>query len=234
MMSVQIGGPLVRAARAAVSMPVPPEIQSIGPPHPIHTDRIIAAILRSMAEQHARVWETIYDITHDPHIRDGNPKAQARLEAKVRAAGADCTVLIPGKRGRYTLYINSLCGWDPTIGKLIEPDTPLPPKPWISCLIYRLEGTGNGNIKFAHMSPLYISHHALSRSAQRWGVRTTKDLAIIIEMISTEAMRYITDRKEKWAIVPPEGARITLFDTQCTLVLQRYEEQQGLAVVTVL
>jgi hypothetical protein len=43
------------------------------------------------------------------------------------------------------------------------------------------------------------------------------------------------DKGESWFDgVPPEGARVSVCDTQCTLVLQRYEDYGALAVVTVL
>jgi hypothetical protein len=211
------------------------QIQSVGLPPEQHADRVIALMLKDMAQQHARVWQAINDITKDPHARDGNPKAQARMEAKVRAAGASLTKLIPGKRGRYTLYVHAMCGWNPAIGKLIDVDDPLPPKPWIACLLHRIKGTGNGNIEFHSFSHIYLTHHCLSRAAQRWGVRTVTDLADAIEVISTEAVGYMHDKGESWFDdVPPEGARVSVRDTQCTLVLQRYEDYGALAVVTVL
>jgi hypothetical protein len=137
-------------------------IQSIGPPHEIHADRVIALMLKDIARQHARVWQAIHDITGDPHARDGNPKSQARMEAKVRTAGALFTKLIPGKRGRYTLYVHTTA-----TGKLIDVDDPLPPKPWIYCLLHQIKGTGNGNIEFRSWSQLYLTHHCLSKAAQR-------------------------------------------------------------------
>jgi hypothetical protein len=48
------------------------EIQSVGPPPEIHAGRVIAAMLKDMARQHARVWQAIHDITRDPHARDGS------------------------------------------------------------------------------------------------------------------------------------------------------------------
>jgi hypothetical protein len=183
----------------------------------------IARMLKDIARQHARVWQTIHDITRDPHVRDGNPKSLGRMEAKVRAAGVSFTKLIPGKRGRYTLYIHAMCGWNPETGKLIDVDDLFPPKPWISCLVYQIKGTGNGNIEFRSWSQLYLTHHCLSRAAQRWGVRTAAELAHAIKVISGEAVRYMRDKGENWFDgVPPEGARVSVCDTQCTLVLQRY------------
>jgi hypothetical protein len=211
------------------------EIQSVGLPPEIHADRVIALMLKEMAQQHARVWQAIRGITEDPHVRDGNPKAQRRMEAKVLAAGALFTELISGKRGRYTLSVCAMCGWDPVIGKLIDVDDELPPKPWICCLLHQITGTGNGNIEFRSVSRLYLTHHALSRAAQRWGVRTATDLADAIEIISVEVVRHMHDMGESWFdAIPPEGARVSVCESQCMLVLQRYENYDALAVVTVL
>jgi hypothetical protein len=82
-------------------------------PHEIHADRIIALMLNEMARKHAILWRAIYDLTKDPHLRDGSPKAQARLEAKVRALGPFSTALKPGKRGRYELRVFNHAGWSP-------------------------------------------------------------------------------------------------------------------------
>jgi hypothetical protein len=57
----------------------------------------------------------------------------------------------------------------------------------------------------------------------------------VIEIISAEAVYYMHSKGENWFDdVPPEGARVSVCDSQCTLVLQRYEEYGALAVVTVL
>jgi hypothetical protein len=57
-------------------------------------------------------------------VRDGNPRAQAKLEAKIKNLGALSTNLQPGKRGRYELHVYSLAGWDPQRDDLIEPGDP--------------------------------------------------------------------------------------------------------------
>jgi hypothetical protein len=65
------------------------EIQSstgVAPPER-HSDRIVASWLRHMAQRNALIVDAINEITRDPHARDGNPKAQKRLEAKVKARG---------------------------------------------------------------------------------------------------------------------------------------------------
>jgi hypothetical protein len=107
------------SGRDAITTAVP-EINSIGPPHEIHADRIIGLMLQRMVKQHSELWAAIRAITTDPCGRDGNPRAQAKLEAKIKKLGALFTDLKPGKRGRYELQIYSLAGWYPARDTLIE------------------------------------------------------------------------------------------------------------------
>jgi hypothetical protein len=56
------------------------EIQSVGAPPERHADRIVAEMMRHLAQQHASLWEAVNDITKSPHTRDG--KAAARKSAR--------------------------------------------------------------------------------------------------------------------------------------------------------
>jgi hypothetical protein len=96
--------------REAVVPAVEPEIGSVGLPHAIHADRVIGLMLQQLAQRNAQLWAAIHALTKDPHGRDGNPRAQAKLEAKIKSLGALLTNLKPGKRGRYELRIYSLAG----------------------------------------------------------------------------------------------------------------------------
>ena len=172
-----------------------PEINSIGPPPEIHADRIIGLMLQQMVREHSLLWAAIRAIPKDPHIRDGNPRAQAKLEAKIKNLGALATSLQPGKRGRYELDVYSLAGWDPQRDTLIEPGDPIPKKPWICTLFNVIRGEGHGRVRSLGFSPvLFLTHHCLSRSAQRWGVRTVGDLSAAIKEIIAVAFEYLRKR----------------------------------------
>ena len=54
-----------------------PEIRSVGAPPEMHANRIVAEMLRYLAQEHAELWNVIHAITRDPLARDGNPRAQA-------------------------------------------------------------------------------------------------------------------------------------------------------------
>jgi hypothetical protein len=187
-----------RGAVTATTTTAAPEINSVGPPHAIHADRIIGLMLQQMAQRNAQLWAAIHAVTKDPHVCDGNPRAQVKLEAKIKKLGALLTILKPGKRGRYELLIHSLAGWDPQRDALIEPGDPVPDKPWICTLIHVICGEGHGRVRYETLAPvLFLTHHCLSRTAQRWGVRTVSDLSAAIEEITTVVFNYLS-------IAPPD------------------------------
>jgi hypothetical protein len=168
-----------------------------------------------MVKQHAELWAAVDAIVKDPGARDGNPRAQAKLESRIRSLGALETSLMPGKRGRYDLYIYSRAGWDPARDALIEPGDPIPEKPQICVLFYTVHGRGHGRITKAKYPPaLFLTHHCLSRSAQRWRVRTVGDLSVVIERIIRVALVYLlkrgrADSSEAWLDdIPPKGVRL--------------------------
>jgi hypothetical protein len=125
-----------------------PEIRSVGAPPEMHANRIVAEMLRYLAQEHAELWNVIHAITRDPLARDGNPRAQAKLEAKVKAAGADFTHLVPGKRGKYSLRVFACTGWDPVRDRRITVDDEfMPEKPWLCYWCYEVRGVGRGGLK---------------------------------------------------------------------------------------
>jgi hypothetical protein len=104
-------------------------------------------------------------------------------------------------------------------------------------LVHEIKGVGKGWSKFRTVERLFVTHHALVRSTQRWGVRTVDDLTCAVGVISGKAIKYICSRGENWLDVPPQGVRISeniAADVDITLVLQRYEGRNALLVVTLL
>jgi hypothetical protein len=89
-----------------------PEIQSVGAPHELHADRVVAAMMRHLSKQHAALWELIDGVTKGGYVRDGNPRAQGKLRDRIKAAGASFVHLEAGKRGKYKLIVSDLVGWD--------------------------------------------------------------------------------------------------------------------------
>jgi hypothetical protein len=98
-----------------------------------------------------------------------------------------------------------------------------------------------------------VTHHSLSRSAQRWGVRTVADLSAAIEEIATVAFKYLTNRsltdpansreadadsriksrREAWFDTPPECVRLPMPGGE-PIVVKKHETRPALVVATVL
>jgi hypothetical protein len=220
-------------------------------------------MLRQMVQRHAKLWTAIRTVAEDRRARDGNPRAQAKLEAKIKNLGALQTDLIPGKRGRYELRVHSFAGWDPQRNAVIEPGDPIPEKPWICTMLYIVRGEGQRRIGHGSSSPvLFVTHHCLSRSAQRWGVRTVSDLSAAIEEITTVAFNYLTNRAagssreippdqprgaggdawfDTWFDTPPEGVRLPMpggtagpDGGEPLIVVKKHETRPALVVATLL
>jgi hypothetical protein len=166
-------------------------IHSVGPPPSAHASRVVANMLKHLASRHATLYSIIEGIANDPHVRDGNPKAQRRLEQKIRNVGSVHTHLVPGKRGVYTLKVFMWIGYNPFTNKIITVDDELPPKPWLSHFCYEISGQGKCLVRYVGYSILMITHHSLQRCAERWQVKSVNDLERVVETISVVAMKQI-------------------------------------------
>jgi hypothetical protein len=215
-------------------------ISSIGAPHELHADRIVANMLKHFAQQNAKMWDVIHSITKGPFVRDGNPRAQKKLAERVKTAGAEWVQLTPGKRGRYRLSIYAMVGWNPNTDSIIEVGDTIPPKPWLADMFHTITGLGRGLIECVTHSALFITHHSLSRCVQRWQARTLADLLKVIKTISTVALEYIVKLQDKienddanWHHTPPDGIRVPLPNDVAVVVLKAHEKFRALVVVTV-
>jgi hypothetical protein len=141
-----------------------------------HADRVVAEMLQRIAELSSHLMPAIAEVVGNSS--DGSPKAQRKLEQRLRSAGAFSTSLEPGKRGRYTLFFFSWGGWNPTTKSPIAPGDQLPGRPWLAVYACKLqsEGRGAGRVTLKAAPAVLITHHALSRLAQRAGARTGNDL----------------------------------------------------------
>jgi hypothetical protein len=216
-----------------------PEINSVGAPPVRHADRIVASWLRHLAERNATLWNVVQEITKDPYCRDGSPKAQRRLESKVKAAGATHTILETGKRGRYRLLAFSWTGWDPVRDAPITIDDDVPDKPWIASYSYEVLGMGHGRMRFGTYTALMISHHALSRCVQRWRITTFPQIEKVVEVIGTVGLNAITNLeakdKHRWHVTPDCGLRIPFPGSgKSVMILKGHVTRQALVVATIL
>jgi len=121
---------MLRASNSMVTKAVL-QIESIGRPPERHADRVVAEMMRQLARDRSRLWDTISEVV--ANSSDGSPRAQRKMEKRIKRAGALTTDLWPGKRGRYTLMVYDLCGWDAQRDAAIQLGDRIPERPWISC-----------------------------------------------------------------------------------------------------
>jgi hypothetical protein len=171
-----------------------PKIDSVGVPPERHADRVVADMMRLIIEAHAVILGAIHAAFRDGS--DGNPLGQQRMARRIKdSAGGllfDC-VLMPGKRGRYKLILTDCAGWNPITGRTIragwnivegeaeDDDTcAIPKKPWLACRVTHIESQGRGYYKVKRPIPRLITHHSLSRLAQRSNAREAIDLVLSV------------------------------------------------------
>jgi hypothetical protein len=188
-----------------------------------------------LARQHASLWQIVEQVTKGPHVRDGNPRAQAKLEAKIKAAGAFFTRLQTGKRGRYKLIIFDWTGWDRDADRRISIDDPIPERPWLASWYHVVEGKGRGWVELRSSATLFLTHHCLSRVCQRWQVRRVDDLQRVIETIGGVAMKFIVendDGTDEWHRTPDDGIRVPLPNSS-VMVLKGHEKHHAMVCTTI-
>ena len=214
-------------------------IRSVGLPPERHADRVVAEMLRELARKRSTIWTTIDQAISSSS--DGCPKAQRKMEERVKRAGAQATTLYPGKRGRYELVIYDFTGWDCARDAEITVGDAIPQTPWIACNVTSIKSYGNGreetDIKSAPY--LFITHHALSRTAQRLGMRTQAHLLTAVHIIWNSANRFIDSKGGIVASLdaPRSGWRAPLEarpHVNASVVLQRHYQRKALVAATVI
>jgi hypothetical protein len=183
-----------------------PAINCQGPVPERHADRVVAEMLRFIAREHAGTYHRV--IAAIQHDRCGNPTAQRRTVERIRRAAGPTLIdveLTPGKRGRYTIEFFDWVGWNEQRGEEIAPGDPLPPKPWLACSFTVIKGTPTGRDAEAY-NCLLITHHALSRLAQRAGARSIADLITATAAIWRAYHAYRKTRTP--GTRTPEGTRL--------------------------
>ena len=211
-------------------------IQSVGAPPERHADRVVAEMLRQLAETRARLWPAMWQAIDSSS--DGSPKAQRKMAERIRRAGALDVELEPGKRGCYNLTFYHSAGWNPIKNDSIEQGDTIPKLPWIVYYVTTVESKGKGSseIKVSSSPLLFVTHHALSRIAQRFGARTTEHLLNASTVIWNAAMTLANEIGiKKWLDAPRHGWRTPIDETKiCFVVLKRHENLKALAAVTVI
>src|SRR5262249_53326670 len=132
----------------------------------------------------------------------------------------------------YRLAIFELTGWDLARDCEIAEDDPIPERPWLAFWMISIEGEGRGRIISKAFPILFVTHHVLSRAAQRRGVRTVPDLIEASLLIWGAGHRRLGAILIKDGLIEPPGGWREPLEGGGTVVLKRHEERQALVAVT--
>jgi hypothetical protein len=209
------------------------QIHSIGPPPAMPADRVVAAMLRAMAQRKACLWDAVLEAIKQSS--DGGPRAQNRMASRIRQAGAEHVILKAGKRGKYQLFIYTCSGWDARRDREIGVDNPIPRRPGIAYHLTAVNSLGRGRgAKCTSQPILVITHHALSRAAQRLGLRTEQHLQAVASRIWHGVIDFLEKAPdERWFDPPPHGYHAP-FGDDGIVILEKHEKRRALVAVTVL
>jgi hypothetical protein len=213
-----------------------PVIQSVDLPPEKHADRVVAEMLRFIArEQQAR---RARNRLVQKAMPDGSPKAQARMVEGIRRSGGPAVIdvkLTSGKRGRYLIAIYDWCVWDEQRSIEINPGDVIPDKPWLACNVTGIAGVGDGEPRVEGHNVLFVTHHALSRLAQRCGARTVDDLIAAAKALWRAYYAYRMTMPP--GVSTPDGMRIAV-DLPAgmgrAVAVTRQHEEGGLIVATII
>jgi hypothetical protein len=212
------------------------QFHCVGAPPERHADRVIAEMLRELAVRRAQLRPAIQDAF--ARSSDGSPRAQQKMATRIKQAGAVYVDLRPGKRGRYEIDIYEWMGWDPATDSEIEIGDAIPEKPWIACQITSVQSKGRGRFEECSWPFLFVTHHVLSRAAQRFGLRTSKGIEDTVRTIWNAAMTLLDKiDKDAWLSPPPWGHRLQLErndGSKAVVVLRRHETHPALIAMTIL
>jgi hypothetical protein len=127
------------------------------------------------------------------HSNDSNAVAQLKMLERIKeAAGSFClgAEIETGKRGRYVLTFLTMNALNAETKKIVRPDDPIPEKPWLAFSFVSI--TSKGRSRYDNECGVYllVTHHALSRLAQRCGARTIDDVAQAARQIGSTFFEY--------------------------------------------
>jgi hypothetical protein len=190
----------------SITKTVVPTITSVGAPPEAHADRVVAEMLRFLVRGQLAREKAIAAVLNLP---DGNPRAQAKIARKLEETGwpfvLNVSLKKSGKRGRYELCFVSLDGYSPSLRQVIVDEKDIPHKPWLAISLHWIKSRGNHDYDERRATIMLLTHHALSRLAQRSSVKCIWDLVgAVVAIWSAYAERFHDYGGFKF----PEGHRL--------------------------
>jgi hypothetical protein len=218
-----------------------PRIISAGAPPEQHADRVTSEMIAFIIRLRAAVWAK-GEATIAPG-KMGNPVSQARHVAKLRKLhGAlwPFTHFEPGRRGRFTLDIVEITGWDCVAHRQIEvfdDIAALPTRLWLYARHMRVVGRPNADWESFAGGIVWLSHHALSRLCQRCNARHPRDLIVATHALINAVCKAETAKILPRPVTNPAGHRLRVELGgelgACIAVLQKHDRTEETAPVVV-
>jgi hypothetical protein len=132
--------------------------------------------------------------------------------------------LVPGKRGKYKMFIYDIVGFEAVTGQVIGVDDVITKHPWLAVQLHTVEGCGRCLIRHFTRRVLYITTHSLVRVVQRWQARNLQDLIKVINTITIVAIKHIVKvddgLTDNWCKTPLEGIRVPFPNNSSVMVLK--------------
>jgi hypothetical protein len=160
------------------------------------------------------------------------------LAVRLEKAGAAHVKVRPGKKAQFSISFSSLDGWDPARDAAIEEGDAIPEKPWLVFSLGRFTNPGREQVPSFTLVPLvFVTHHVLSRAAQRLGGKTIKELeAWSVSLFGTGMDIVLEVGRENLNQLPVFGRRaISQLDenTKATVVFKKHESRSALVATTI-
>ena len=215
-----------------------PTIKSLGLPPEKHADRVVREMLKVLTAAHQWCWSAILAVIEQSN--DGNPAAQRKMLERIKEAAQAFYLgahIKTGKRGRYVLTIATMNAWNAETKAIVFPDDPMPETPWLAFSTTTITSKGKHRYDDEVCELyLFVTHHALSRLAQRCGARTIDDVAQAARRIGVTFLK--TGRQTIDKILRDDGRmKVELPREMGTAVcpLKKYDDEyDGSLVITTL
>jgi hypothetical protein len=204
-----------------IAVKPPPEIQSIGAPSDLHAERIMAELARWIAFEGEKLGSYAL-AAKAARINDARPEQQIKVaNMYAKAFGPLCLELAfvdTGKRGKYTFALLMLGVRGAHTNK-----------PIVEVYFDVFRSLGNGKqTRDNYTCPCFkLSHHSLTRLAQRAGVRTFEDLVEVLREMSGRITSTLVEK-------PDDKAWRIELDDGCVAILEHDPNDDVPTVITVL
>ena len=169
-----------------------------------HAERISSDMVSYLCRERMRLHERAIGLIDIEKM--GSPAGQKRIADRLATALGPLALEIslkPAKRARFVLEVVDWLVWDSVDDDPVVTDAARP-RAWLGVALTHYTGARHrSDTKFG--IPLLVSHHAITRLAQRAGVRTIDDLLESLRELWCVTSGIILQQRDDW-LAPPQGS----------------------------